>query len=516
MAKGIADIDHLLKLTLDPQKIEATLCVDAQADPRYVTTEAIEAYLTGRDLRHKYIDQKAIETLVAQVASDPTSSHSMMIAKGEPPVEGSDAYIELDPIFESKFQRIREREHALLESQQDPSEEHDLFTDFYNISAFVLASKGDRIARFHPHTLGSDGTSVMGISIAAKPGRAIEHPCDNSCKLTSDSEIIAVQSGVLLNLDNCLSIEENLVVKGAVDFSVGNIEYPGDVQVMKGVKDNFKIKTAGSIEVHNLVEAAHLDSDSDTMLHQGMAGRESGTLSVAGNLQAGYLDAVEATVLGNCQISKELTNCTVQIAGLLDAEHAAVRGGTISLSRGGTIHRLGSIQGVRTEVVVAKHEDIQEKILRVQSMIPRLQSEIVNRTKELDTLRQNIAKPNPEQATEICFMESNIGALHEKSGHLELSLKRLFQILAQLTDPTLRITGTLFAKSELWLPGYHAVFSRDLEGELSITLNKEREPIIIRGSQTQPLSDYATIRPDQRVIQIPITDADEQMLQQAA
>ncbi len=501
MSNQSADIDHLLKLETGELSITGTLRIQAMTAPGLITSDSINAYLLGRDIHSQAVIQGEIDKLVEAVRNDNTVPHEAVIAKGTPPIHGTNARIDLTEDIAERFERIQKRKEAFLIAQEDNTFDPDAGNaiDFYNESSFVTALESDHIGNFVEHTEGTDGTDIFGRMIAAKPGKPISKPCDESCRIDAKGRIIAMQDGLIHVQHDRICVQSTLNIPGYVDFSTGNIDFPGDIVIEKGVRDRFRVDSDFNIEIHKLVEAAHLHSDSNIKLHQGMAGRETGTINAVGDLDSGYLDAVDAHITGNCIIEREVTNCNLHISGRVEARNATIRGGIIEVARGGVVGTLGSEGGVRTDVVLASHPVIQKQISQIKALLPRISSEIEKSKREFQAIKASSGRANPELETEICFLESNLQSLNAKKSDLESALDRLYTLLGKHTHCELTVAGRIFAKTQLWLPGKHVSFDHDLKGEFTIRLNAGGQPVFERDGKSEPLSTHAKVNSDDRV-----------------
>ena len=503
MARSGSDIDHLLKLELDESKVTGKLRVDEQASPGLISRDALIAYLTGREAHPSCILQAEVDELVKEVADDNSVPHERVVLRGSKPKTGENARIDLTPAIREQFKKIEKRKEAYMLAQKENNFEaggdDDNAIDFYNESSFVTAHKDEHIADFIEHTLGEDGMTVFGHPIAAKQGKPILNPSDISCHVDRSGKIIALRDGLVSYQHDRIAVLDTLSVSGYVDFSTGHINFPGTVAIDKGVRDHFKVAADIDIEIHKLVEASHLWSGRDIKLHQGMAGREQGTIDTDRNLVSGYLDAVTAHIAGDCVIEKEVTNCKLFISGRIDAKHATIRGGELEIAHGGAIGTLGSVQGVRTDVILASHPVLQGKIDQIKKMIPKIEHEIEKIEREVKTLKASAGRSNPELDTEIWFLESNIDGYKDKRRQLDIAHNRLCKLLGQNTTCELNILGKLFAKTHIWVPGKHIEFDRDLKGEFTLRLDPSRRPIIDWGNRTEPLEDVAKVNSDERV-----------------
>ncbi|MFO7820027.1 MAG: FapA family protein, partial [Halanaerobacter sp.] len=82
-------------------------------------------------------------------------------------------------------------------------------------------------------------------------------------------------------------ISETYVIEGNVDNRVGNIDFDGNVIVKGDVKENFKIRARGKIEVAGNVNQALLEANDGIIVHGSTIGSEL----VTGKLSAFYKDS---------------------------------------------------------------------------------------------------------------------------------------------------------------------------------------------------------------------------------
>jgi len=503
------DIDSLLKLSINKQKLSAILRIEPNQSGGVITTDALQAFLEGSEIHPKCIMGKELEQLLDLTTANPTNAHEMVVVKGIPPVDGQNAGFEFCTDIQTKLDKIAQREEAFVKAEQectlgntddDPDQPSEGAIDFYNESPFLIVAKNNLIGKVAAALPGEDGVNVLGQAIPTKPGKDLADLIDHSFKMDDTGNIHALVDGHLTYTAGKLRINPILEIASNVDFSTGNIEFPREVIVKEGVRDRFSVKAGENIEIRKLVEASVLESLQDVILHNGMAGRETGTISAGRDLKAGYLDGVHASVAGNCQVNKEITNCQINIAGMLQSPTAALRGGVISASKGGAVGSIGSIQGIKTELIIGSIPDIEAKIRLAQTLRPKVEESITKQQRALDTLINSIGKPNREQATEIEFMKFETGILEEKLVDLDNAIDRLAQIVREHASYKLDVKSMIFAKTTIWLPGFKLTFDNDVKGELSLNLNKSRKPIVIRNGKSEPANTIARVIADDRVL----------------
>lgn len=187
--------------------------------------------------------------------------------------------------------------------------------DWHSISAFSIVKKKDPIARRILKIEGQAGTDVYGsethFSVEEKKvflagENVIDHP----------SGLFAGKDGRLsIDASGRISIEEVLVLKKGVDFSTGNITFPGDVILQGKIADGFKIYAGGSIVSADVVDATEIVCKKDMVVQGGIEGRGKGAVRVGGNLTAKYIQNCRVAVRGDILISGSIVQSRVYTMG---------------------------------------------------------------------------------------------------------------------------------------------------------------------------------------------------------
>ncbi|MSP22035.1 MAG: DUF342 domain-containing protein [Dehalococcoidia bacterium] len=144
-------------------------------------------------------------------------------------------------------------------------------------------------------------------------------------------------------------------VAGDVDYSVGNINFPGDIIVGGDVKSWFAIVARGSVTVRGLVESASITAGIDVTV-TGVVGGHTMFLKVGGNLTASYLHTTEAQVTGNIEVGGEIMNCTLAAAVVRTGARGRIVGGQVTAQIEIDSGTLGSREGLATRVHVTLSE----------------------------------------------------------------------------------------------------------------------------------------------------------------
>jgi uncharacterized protein (DUF342 family) len=141
-------------------------------------------------------------------------------------------------------------------------------------------------------------------------------------------------------------------VAGDLDYSVGNIDFPGDVIVRGDVRSGFAITATGSIVVQGLVESATITAGQDLTV-MGVVGERWSVFTVQGDLTAQYLHTTEAHVGGSVVVAREVMNCRIDAERLTMAATGRLVGGTVTVRAGIDAGAIGAANGTLTEVTVS-------------------------------------------------------------------------------------------------------------------------------------------------------------------
>ena len=480
---------------------------------RAETPSALEvtSHLESQRISQGLIDQDAIDALIKEAEADPGSEHEAVVAQGRPAIDGDHASFRIKPELAEAFEAIAARRKAAKDFLEngaphphepapgsdaggEPSEP----IDFHEVSAFVIVRKGDTLGEIINATDGVDGVDVTGRVISAKGGRSLRIETNDTTE-AKGSTLIAAASGRLVWADPRIVVERTLSIAGDVDYTTGNIDFPGPVTIAGNIKDNFRVKVGQDLRVDQLVEAATVCSTRDTTLQRGMAGRGTGTLEVGRDLHAGYLDGVRAVVGRDCVVDREIKECDIEVRGTVKSPICAFYGGRLESLHPVTLGVVGSPAGVETRIEIGGVPQIERLVERLGDIIGTLGAERKRSADELKALNETIRKLTPAQAerlTELQFNQIRADELTEKiaeaAGELldtvmALPPTRLTVQRALHRGTTIRLgTREMAVKESVPNP---VSIDVDPSGKLRCFMNNSTEPTPIRGFAREVIND---------------------------
>lgn len=257
------------------------------------------------------------ETEIDDLVEHRQYGYEYQIAFGEEPVEGQDGYVKFH--FDTNKKSLQPK---LLD---------DGTVDYYNLNLFQQIKAGEVLAERVDPIAGTDGFDVRGNKIQAKIGKVAGNlPTGKNVQVTGDNKYtIATTSGQIEYKGGKININEVLTLK-KVDASTGNIDYNGAVVIEGNVFSGFSVVAKGSVEVHGICEAAHIESQGDILLYSGVMGHEKAEIIAEGNITAKFIDSSTVSAGGTIQ-SNSIMHSNVECVKTLTlaGKNGLLVGGTI-------------------------------------------------------------------------------------------------------------------------------------------------------------------------------------------
>ncbi|MEM7622353.1 MAG: FapA family protein, partial [Planctomycetota bacterium] len=403
-------VEYHLRLIVSADSVDATLRITPGFAPDEMNAEAIYRYLDTKGVRRASISADAVDRILDLAAEAQTSEIDdpveETIASGEPPEHGRDATISLEPDLAAAFEEINERQRLFeLRRRQgftEPEAGADVdeasnadgeeAIDFRAKSAFVIVPSGRTLGRFEPALPGKDGEDVFGGAIPAKGGKSLAIQLAAGVRRGSGDTLVATNAGRLIFNDREIRVERRLEIRGAVDYSTGHVDFPGDVKIARGIKDRFRVEAAGDVEIDDLVEAADIACRGSLKIDGGMTGRDKGTIHAGRDLTANYLDCVSGVVGVRLVIAREINNCAFSVEGKVESPSAVLLGGTLRAAHRVELSQIGGRGGVRSDLYLGVVDALEEKLVSLSGTLRTVHAMRAKSTSELETLESNIAK----------------------------------------------------------------------------------------------------------------------------
>ena len=356
---------------------------------------------------------------VVSIFQEPMYFKLIPIAIGTPPVEGKDGSVT------ERFPRTLAKEVKVDENG---------VADYRAGSYVQLIEKDAVICDIELPQPGVPGVRVDGKIIEPKPVKAAHVPAGANTVLSKDGKkLIAAREGHLEFINGAFQVHAVLEIEGDVDYSTGNIDFPGNIHVCGDIRENFTVRASGSIAVDGIVEAATVEAGGDIVITRGVVGDNRAFLRSHGTVRVKYLEncvvyaakGIYADCIMNAQIFSD------DVISVMSGRGSII-GGALTATRLIQARMIGAQSGRRTELRLGVLPYVQSELQNIQEDLRVLEREREQLDKELSYLESKqglegssgkLAKARIRRSV-LGIKKEQLGKQREQLTHVEADIAK--------------------------------------------------------------------------------------------
>lgn len=258
------------------------------------------------------------------------------------------------------------------------------------------------VARIYHPKPGEDGISALGAPIKSKSGNPTKFSFGDGLTIRSADgydEVLSTTSGYLEKKGETISVKEELLINGDVDFSIGNIRFINRIRVKGNVGTGFTVRAEGDLQVDGSVGAqSKLESSSGSVAVKGY--------SVNAEIRA--KQDISVVTLQECllqsariKLQKSAVQSEIRASSGVFADSASVVGGKLLSANGINVKEAGNEVGVKTELLILPAAEISKSF-------DELQNRIIEHEKAISLLKAHLGP----YALKPALIE-NLGEMHK-------------------------------------------------------------------------------------------------------
>jgi len=384
----------------------------------------------------------------------------ILVAMGVPPEKGVDARIEYP--FLEKLEEAQKRKKK-----------------------FVIVKEGDVLAIKHPATPGKEGINVYGEPVPPQPGKDMNIRVGKNVKLIQNGLVaVATRGGIPRLIEDTVLVDEKLYIDGDVDYSTGNIDFPGSVEITGTVKPGFVVKAKEDIIIKNVIDAATVISFEGTVEAKGVKGREKGLVK-GRMIKASFLENANVEAEQDVIVQGSVVNSVIKAGGMVicEGEKASIIGGYMVVGKKVVTTDLGSEMAVHTRVEVGTDPRLVERLktLQAQVRLDRENLERLNRVissfkAKMERSKRELPKEQKEALAKAVQTLINLREAIEKN---EEEIKKIRDRIGQESkDAMIVIKGTAYPGVEVTMFSRKYSFNKPISKLVIIFRDNE---IVFRG-----------------------------------
>lgn len=390
-----------------------------------VTADELKGDLKAAGIKAE-LDEKEAEAFF----SDRHYCTDYVIARGTPPKEGTDGYVEYlfntDPLARPK-------------TNEDGS------VDFHSLGLVHACAKGQVLARIHKEVPGEFGFNVYGDVVYPKEVKKVQVRCGKDITRSEDgTELISGLDGHVDLVGDTIFVSGVLEIND-VDVSTGDLSFEGDVLVHGNVATGYKLKASGNIEIQGIVEAAEVEAGGRLTVVRGINGMGKGLVKAGGSVVTKYINS--ATVeAGELLQSELILNSSVSAKDtiVVKGKKGFISGGHIRAGNVVEAKIIGSDMGTDTVIEVGVDPEIKEKNARLHKEEEDLRGNLSRIEPVLLAMAQRLKKGEklaPEQIQKMQELNGMVQKGKARLTELEEEKKELAQQIGGNSDAAIVVFG---------------------------------------------------------------------------
>ena len=419
--------DEKKKEAEEPVVLDALPCFFLSSDRLYAWVLVFPPVGSGKELSRTRLyqsltDQGITYGVDAQLADrlyreEKRYFNLFLIARGKPAFDGKNGNI-ID-----YFPRVVER---LLEVDEYGQ------VDYTNLNLIHNVKEGQEICRLIRPTDGEPGRTVLDQEIPAKSGKSVPLPKGRNTEISEDeNSLLASIAGHVEYTGRSFQVKPVMDIPGDVDFSTGNINFLGDVNIQGDVLSGFVVRAMGNIQVAGVVEAGStVEAGGDLVVVKGILGDGSTVIRAHRSVFSKYIENATIYVRENLQ-----TDCIINGRVYCDGEiqvrsgRGSIMGGRVWAAKKVSASAIGSQSECRTAIALGglpctnfEREAVQNELKGLEMELEKLECQLDSPVKSslLSKLRIKVSTAELKlRQLENDLMDITIQLEEKNSGRLE-------------------------------------------------------------------------------------------------
>ncbi len=267
--------------------------------------------------------------------------------------------------------------------------------DFRKLNVVQTCRSGDLLAEMQAGESGAPGFTVRGQSIAPPNNAEPGFVAGSNVELDSKGRAVYARIDGHVRVDEPEGLQPRISVEPVlelenVDYSVGNIDYPGTVRVLGTVFDGFEVRAAGDILVENTVGNVKLTAEGDIALAGGAFCRGAGMIRAGGDVYARFVQ--DGNVSAGRSVFIEEAAINSRISAGIDVQALGGRGELIggNILAGRKVHcvKLGVRSEALTQISAGIAPEEMEKIQALQAELTEAEAVLRRAENHLQQIRE--------------------------------------------------------------------------------------------------------------------------------
>ncbi|OAB41361.1 DUF342 domain-containing protein [Paenibacillus glacialis] len=449
-------LETYLIVSISDDKTEAYLQFLKQDDEFSCTQEDLERFIHTQQVKYG-LDRSTLQ----QISENPKKFYSAKtpIAFGFSPVQGIDGRIEM-------VMKLAEgKGHSPLESDHGK-------VDHKEINNLNNVRKGQIIAKRIEPIPGKLGMSVMNEAIPFKTGKEANFKVGKNVVVNEDkTAMYAALDGMITISDKSkINVFPIYEVNGDVDYSVGNIDFVGNVIIRGNVLTGFRIKAAGDIRVIGGVEGAEIDANGSVEITSGIIGYNKGHVKAGVNVKTSFIQDGNVIAGEDVIVSQSIMHSNIRAAKNVICKDVKglIVGGSIQAGEKVIARTVGNTMSTITTIEVGVVPELRNELTELRNQM-RFQADNIVKSEQALNLLNQLASVGQLSSDKLSMRAKLNATLKSHVKEQSENKERILDIEKMLEDTNkskVEIINTIYGGSKIVI-GRYTRFVKDTAERVS-------------------------------------------------
>jgi uncharacterized protein len=340
-----------VSVTLSANKMKASVSIGLPVGTGFpADRKLLEAALKSAGVVEGFLEEKIDEAAEASGLGEVVTE--MVVAEGKFPLDESQ---ELKLVHDIDF-RDKSRNSVSIKAGEDVG---------------YLVSSGER-----------EGFTVTGEAVESQADEKALEIGENIEQIETDEQdvvkLTAGKSGRLIFTGSRLFIQDTVLITGDFSPHMGQLNFPGDVQVKGSVLSRAIINGGENISVNGVIQAALVSAGKSVFIDKGIKG--SGKAVIRGNLLSfDYAEEAHLMAAEEIRCRKAMMRCQVRCNGRINSNGGNLKivGGEVKVRDGLTAESVGNERGIVTAISFGQDFLVEDRITQLLRDTEKIQDQIL-------------------------------------------------------------------------------------------------------------------------------------------
>jgi len=414
-SKGTPE-DSYVDITISEDQMSAFLILHPPKHGGSLLTE----HLLREQIASIGISVGIMDSVILGCIRNPEFLVPIQFAKGIPPIAGRDGEIKIFFRSENK-PHLEEDEHGRI--------------DYKNIAMIQSVKPDVLLAEKIPPKPGQVGKTVTSALIPCQQEKEVNWIIGMNVIEREGKLYSRIAGRPVLERTGEIRVDEVINLE-AVDYSTGNVDFPGTIIVEHKIGDGFSLTTNGSIIINSSVGKAFLKAKGDIVISGGFMGRGEGFIESEGNIYVKFVEQGKLSASGSIFIEEASMHSELSAKDLIQVKggRGEIIGGTTIAGNTIVCEKLGAVVETKTKVAIGTPPELLEELNRMRHEL--VDKEITLRKVQLTLQKLSEQANKRELKIEEKEMISKLKEANEKYTTLLETLQKQFDTALGSYEPS--------------------------------------------------------------------------------